>query len=67
MKTRSLWAVSLIVSSLPVWASDKHIEEIVVSAPLGKAAADTALPIGVLSGEAPVSYTHLTLPTTPYV
>lgn len=52
MKTRSLWAVSLIVSSLPVWAGDKHIEEIVVSAPLGKAASDTALPIGVLSGEA---------------
>ncbi|MBB3048278.1 iron complex outermembrane receptor protein [Litorivivens lipolytica] len=52
MKTKSLWAASLIASSLPVWAGDKHIEEIVVSAPLGKAAADTALPIGVLSGEA---------------
>ncbi len=52
MKTRSLWAVTLIASSLPVWAGDQHIEEIVVSAPLGKAASDTALPIGVLSGEA---------------
>ncbi|WP_372783398.1 TonB-dependent receptor [Litorivivens sp.] len=51
MKVFPAWVIPVLVLS-PAWAADQHIEEIVVSAPLGKAASDTALPIAVLSGEA---------------
>ena len=58
MTVRLYWAAALTAASLatqadtdPRHAGDLHLEEVIVSAPLTKSAAQSSLPISVLSGE----------------
>ena len=60
------WPAIPLAAALALGAALGPTDAVAVSS-LGKEAALTQRQTSVLKGESPVSYTHLTLPTTPYV